>query len=44
MLSKNVNNKKCAPKRKKNQKDLKALFNTTSLHQFAKFNNFLWVF
>ena len=65
MLSKNVNNKKCAPKliffnEKKIEKDsdnfwyrkltLKvkrlgdfALFHTSPLSQFSKFNNFLWV-
>ena len=65
MLSKNVNNKKCAPKliffnEKKIEKDsdnfwyrkltLKvkrlgdfALFDTSPLTQFSKFNNFLWV-
>ena len=65
MLSKNVNNEKCAPKwifsmKKKNEKDsdnfwhskltLKvkrfgdfALFDTSPLTQFSKFNNFLWV-
>ena len=65
MLSKNVNNKKCAPKliffnEKKIEKDsdnfwnrkltLKvrrlgdfALFDTSPLIQFSKFNNFLWV-
>ena len=65
MLSKNVNNKRCAPKliffnEKKIEKDsdnfwyrkltLKvkrlgdfALFDTSPLTQFSKFNNFLWV-
>ena len=65
MLTKNVNNKKCAPKliffnEKKNEKDsdnfwykkltLKvkrlgdfALFDTSLLSQFSKFNNFPWV-
>ena len=65
MLSKNVNNKQCAPKliffnEKKIEKDsdnfwyrkltLKvkrlgdfALFDTSPLTQFSKFNNFLWV-
>ena len=65
MLSKNVNNKKCAPKliffnEKKIEKDsdnfwhrkltLKvkrlsdfALFDTSPLTQFSKFNSFLWV-
>ena len=65
MLSKNLNNKKCAPKliffnEKKIEKDsddfwyrkltLKvrrlddfALFDTSPLTQFSKFNNFLWV-
>ena len=65
MLSKNANNKKCAPKliffnEKKIEKDsdnfwyrkltLKvkrlgdfALFDTSPLTQFSKFNNFLWV-
>ena len=65
MLSKNVNNKRCAPKliffnEKKIEKDsdnfwyrkltLKvkrlgdfALFDTSPLSQFSKFNNFLWV-
>ena len=64
MLSKNVNNKRCAPKliflnEKKIEKDLDifwyrkltlkvkrfgdfALFNTSPLIQFSKFNNFLW--
>ena len=54
MLSKNVNNKKCAPKfnEKKMRKILMilgfesqilALFDTSLIHQFSKFNNFLWV-
>ena len=65
MLSKNVNNKKCAPKliffnEKKIEKDLDnfwyrkltlnvkrlvdfALFDTSPLTQFSKFNNFLWL-
>ena len=61
MLSKNVNNKKCAPKliffnEKKMRNipmifDIKndfesqilALFDTSPLHQFSKFKNFLWV-
>ena len=57
MLSKNVNNKKGAPKliffnEKKLRKipmifdfvsQVLALFDTSPLHQFSKFNNFLWV-
>ena len=61
MLSKNANNKKCAPKliffnENKKRKipmifdkenwlwnQILALFDTSPLHQFSKFNNFLWV-
>jgi hypothetical protein len=62
MLSKKVNNKKCAPRfiffnEKKIRKikmifdvenwlwisKILALFDTSPLHQFAKFNDFLWL-
>ena len=54
MLSKNVNNKKCDPKLILfNEKKLRKipmifdienwLFDTSPLHQFSKFNNFIWV-
>ena len=52
ILSKNVNNKKCAPKlvffneKKKWERfesQILVLFDTSPSFQFSKFNNFLWV-
>ena len=51
MLSKNANNKKCAPKFILLDESfvrfltlqILALFDTSTLHQFAKFNDFLWL-